>query len=606
MPTVDGWAALQPGHLTAGLLHDHARRRPVPLKARALLDQAPRPHHERRAGAPTRRRSLGSPWHRRPPDGVRRRRYLPVGRTPRGLHAGRTTRRAGRRPRPRSAARCTRRRRRARRGSARRVPARRRLPSAPALLGHGRAGVRSVSSRAAPPRRTCGFRRSGRRPTRNHWSRPSHRPPPRGPRRRTPSTSAAARMASSAAASTSVTGVASALSWTCCRPPKAARVTAAAASASSSARAQVGLVLPAVRRFGTGRHGQPEDRQGGRPHRRSVAVTRAGRSPIVDHPGTAGAFGHFRSPCDYTGRSHGGRGGVVSAGRRTGPTVVRTRPRASAGGRRGRAAPGAHAARHLHGVGRRRHPDGRARRISCCRIPRATSPSSSSDCSSTRPSAVLVARSHFTVAAWVFLSYFILVPLSGLIAGDEPRTGRRAVRHRSSRCWLPSCSLPAMCWSPSASPSSTSSSSSRTAVGPDLGVDELTVYTVILLGIVGAAAVVLTVVIDGAFDEANRTSVEAQRLADELQVANTELEERVRSRTTELADALQREQRLSAQLGRAVRPRLAHRTAQPAAHGRDHRSHVPLRDAQRTSAERRHHRPRRLQARQRPLHAPGR
>ena len=70
----------------------------------------------------------------------------------------------------------------------------------------------------------------------------------------------------------------------------------------------------------------------------------------------------------------------------------------------------------------------------------------------------------------------------------------------------------------------------------------------ILLGIVGAAAVVLTVVIDGAFDEANRTRVEAQRLADELQVANTELEERVRSRTTELADALQREQRLSAQL----------------------------------------------------------
>jgi diguanylate cyclase (GGDEF)-like protein len=56
------------------------------------------------------------------------------------------------------------------------------------------------------------------------------------------------------------------------------------------------------------------------------------------------------------------------------------------------------------------------------------------------------------------------------------------------------------------------------------------------------------VVIDGAFEDANRTRVEAQRLADELQVANAELEARVRSRTTELADALQREQRLSAQL----------------------------------------------------------
>ena len=50
------------------------------------------------------------------------------------------------------------------------------------------------------------------------------------------------------------------------------------------------------------------------------------------------------------------------------------------------------------------------------------------------------------------------------------------------------------------------------------------------------------------FDQADRTRVEAERLAEELQVANAELEERVRSRTTELADALQREQRLSAQL----------------------------------------------------------
>ena len=77
---------------------------------------------------------------------------------------------------------------------------------------------------------------------------------------------------------------------------------------------------------------------------------------------------------------------------------------------------------------------------------------------------------------------------------------------------------------------------------------EYAAYAFILLCIVGSAAVVLTVTIDRAFEQADRTRVEAERLADELQVANAELEQRVRSRTTELADALQREQQLSGAL----------------------------------------------------------
>lgn len=159
----------------------------------------------------------------------------------------------------------------------------------------------------------------------------------------------------------------------------------------------------------------------------------------------------------------------------------------------------------------------------------------------------LVARSHFTVAAWVFLSYFILVPLNGLIVGATPVPADLLfvpmipvlaavvlpARHVLAAIIIAVVDLVVV---------------QQTAGGPDLGVAELSAYTVILLGIVGAAAVVLTVVVDGAFDDANRTRVKAQRLADELQVANTELEERVRSRTTELADALQREQLLSAQL----------------------------------------------------------
>ncbi len=159
----------------------------------------------------------------------------------------------------------------------------------------------------------------------------------------------------------------------------------------------------------------------------------------------------------------------------------------------------------------------------------------------------LVARSHFTAAAWVFLSYFILVPLSGLITVSSPVPADLLfvpvipvlaavvlpARHVLGAIGIAVVDLVIV---------------RQTADGPDLGVDDLAAYTVVLLGIVGAAAVVLTVVIDGAFEDANRTRVEAQRLADELQVANAELEARVRSRTTELADALQREQRLSAQL----------------------------------------------------------
>jgi two-component system, cell cycle response regulator len=159
---------------------------------------------------------------------------------------------------------------------------------------------------------------------------------------------------------------------------------------------------------------------------------------------------------------------------------------------------------------------------------------------------VLVARSHFTVAAWVFLSYFILVPLSGLVTGTPVPADLLFVpvipvlaavvlpaRHVLVAIGIAVIDLVVV---------------QRAAVGPDLAVAELTIYTVILLGIVGAAAAALTVVIDGAFDDADHTRVEAHRLADELQVANAELEERVHSRTTELADALQREQRLSAQL----------------------------------------------------------
>ncbi len=159
----------------------------------------------------------------------------------------------------------------------------------------------------------------------------------------------------------------------------------------------------------------------------------------------------------------------------------------------------------------------------------------------------LVSRAHFTLAAWVFLSYFILVPLNGFLPGDKPFPAdvlfvtvipvMAAVvlpaRHVLAATGIAMLDLMVV---------------SRTASDLQLGIDDLTIYATILLAILGAAAVVLTVVIDSAFHDVNQTRMESQRLADELQVVNSELEARVRSRTTELAGALQREQRLSAQL----------------------------------------------------------
>lgn len=160
----------------------------------------------------------------------------------------------------------------------------------------------------------------------------------------------------------------------------------------------------------------------------------------------------------------------------------------------------------------------------------------------------LIGRSHFTLAAWVFLSYFIIVPINGLILGDGPFPADALfivvipvlaavvlpVRHVLVATGIASLELVVV---------------SRTARSVQVSIDDLSIYIAIVLAIVGSAAIVLTVIVDSAFDEATQTRVESQRLADELQVANSELEARVRSRTTELADALQREQQLSAQLG---------------------------------------------------------
>jgi diguanylate cyclase (GGDEF)-like protein len=160
-----------------------------------------------------------------------------------------------------------------------------------------------------------------------------------------------------------------------------------------------------------------------------------------------------------------------------------------------------------------------------------------------------VARGHVLVAAWIFVGFFIAVPLNSLYLypGDPANAIDLmfvAIVPIMAAIVLPTRHVLAAC----AIALGELVTLAAIAENVTLTITEFTVYTVILLSIIGCAACVLTLTIDRAFDQAERTRIEAERLADELQVANTELEQRVRSRTMELADALQREQRLSAQL----------------------------------------------------------
>jgi diguanylate cyclase (GGDEF)-like protein len=160
-----------------------------------------------------------------------------------------------------------------------------------------------------------------------------------------------------------------------------------------------------------------------------------------------------------------------------------------------------------------------------------------------------LARRHTVLAGWAYVTYFILVPLNSLYLPTQnavtsvdlvfvsviPLMAALVLprRHVLIATGIATVELAVL-----------STMTAFVAFSPS----EYAAYAFILLCIVGSAAVVLTVTIDRAFEKADRTRVEAERLADELQVANVELEQRVRSRTTELADALQREQQLSSAL----------------------------------------------------------
>lgn len=85
--------------------------------------------------------------------------------------------------------------------------------------------------------------------------------------------------------------------------------------------------------------------------------------------------------------------------------------------------------------------------------------------------------------------------------------------------------------------------------GSAVPVPKLLTYVAVAMVVLTATAVVLALAIERALRSADDSRREAQRAAADLMNANTELEDRVKRRTTELNEALRREQRLSAKLG---------------------------------------------------------
>jgi diguanylate cyclase (GGDEF)-like protein len=160
-----------------------------------------------------------------------------------------------------------------------------------------------------------------------------------------------------------------------------------------------------------------------------------------------------------------------------------------------------------------------------------------------------VARRQVLVAAWIFVGFFIAVPLNSLYLYPSDVASPVDLMFVAIVPIMAAIVLPTR-HVIAAGAIAVVELLALSAITEDVPftVTEFTVYALILLSIIGCAACVLTLTIDRAFDQTEQTRIEAERLADELQVANSELEHRVRSRTMELADALQREQQLSAQL----------------------------------------------------------
>ncbi len=159
----------------------------------------------------------------------------------------------------------------------------------------------------------------------------------------------------------------------------------------------------------------------------------------------------------------------------------------------------------------------------------------------------LLRRRLVSLAAWILVGYFAVAPLLGSVINHDVQ---------ASPLFLPLAVVVAACVLPPrqvvvvAIVAFAEIAAMTKIDGPEsILVSDMLTYAAVAMLVTSAAAVVLSLAIARALRAADQSRDQAQRLADDLSRSNAELEARVVDRTRELKQALQREQKLSAQLG---------------------------------------------------------
>ena len=159
----------------------------------------------------------------------------------------------------------------------------------------------------------------------------------------------------------------------------------------------------------------------------------------------------------------------------------------------------------------------------------------------------LVLAGQVSLAAWCLVGYFIAMPIAGVILNG---------RVEASPLFLvlivvvAASTLPPREVLVAAGIAFTELAFMFSMdLGLSIDVTKLLGYVAVALFVVTAAALVMSLAIDRALASADSARRRAERLANDLKAANTELENRVTARTEQLREALRREQVLSARMG---------------------------------------------------------
>ena len=160
---------------------------------------------------------------------------------------------------------------------------------------------------------------------------------------------------------------------------------------------------------------------------------------------------------------------------------------------------------------------------------------------------LLIAKRRVAPAAWLLVCYFALVPIVGAIASGTVESSPffvslivvvaasilppRQVAFSAVLAFIDLAALYLL------------------ASNVQLTINEVLVYTATAMVVIVAASGMLSLAIERALNSADVERRSAQKLAENLKQANADLETRVSARTSQLQEALRREQLLSAKLG---------------------------------------------------------